>query len=75
MPVGSEILSVQTQFDSPQLWALVNPSETRKETRVFKSYGTGHPIPENPGKFIGTVQIHSGSLIFHVFEAVGGQND
>lgn len=33
MPIGAEILSVQTQFDKPCLWALVEPN-AEKEDRV-----------------------------------------
>jgi len=69
MPKGAEILTVQTQFDKPCLWALVNP-DAEKETRGFMTYGTGHTIPTEPypHKYIGTYQLNSGVLVFHVFE-------
>ena len=67
MPGGAEILCVQNQNGLPQLWALVDP-EVKAELRGFTCYGTGHAVPDNPGRYIGTVQMHAGELIFHVFE-------
>jgi len=67
MPIGAEILGVQVQRDEPRLWAMVDPSAP-KEKRQFKIYGTGHTMPDNPGKYVGTFQIAEGTFIFHVFE-------
>lgn len=67
MPVGAKILTVQIQNEMPQLWALCNP-EAPKETRAFGIYGTGNPMPNDPGHYIATFQINSGMLVFHVFE-------
>lgn len=67
MPSGAKLLSVQTQNDAPQVWALVderNPVANRK----FATYGTGHPMPDAPGEYLGTYQIHGGMLVMHVFE-------
>jgi hypothetical protein len=67
MPEGAQILTVQDQNGQPALWALVDP-DARREARTFKTYGTGHPVPDNPGKYIGTFQHMNGMLVFHVFE-------
>lgn len=67
MPVGAEILSLQSQRDAICLWAIVDPDAPKQVCR-FRVYGTGHPLPDEPGVFIGTVQLHGGSLVFHVFE-------
>ena len=67
LPKGAEVLSVQVQKDKPCIWVLVDPSN-EKELRVFRVYGTGHELPDNPGKFIGTFQLFDGDLVFHVFE-------
>ena len=67
MPLGANILCVQTQYDKPQIWALVDPT-ARTIRRRFRTYGTGHIMPVNPGEYIGTFQLHNGSLVFHVFE-------
>jgi hypothetical protein len=44
MPKGAEILTVQVQFDNPQIWALVEP-DNPMETRAFCIVGTGNPVP------------------------------
>jgi len=67
IPIGAEILCVQIQYDEPWIWAIVDP-EIPKEPRVFRTFGTGTPIEDNPGNYIGTYQLRSGSLVFHVFE-------
>lgn len=67
MPIGAEILSVQRQGDAVQMWALVDP-KAEGEPRTFQSFGTGHPVPDDILKHLGTVQFDGGELIFHVFE-------
>lgn len=70
MPVGAEILAVQTCYNEPQLWALVDPSVPQTVKRSFRSYGTGSDMPDEPGTHIGTFQIQADGqiLVFHVFE-------
>ena len=67
VPKGAIFLTVQTQRGTPQIWALCEPDEP-KERRMIAMYGTGHLIPSNPGKYIGTFQIGDGKLVFHIFE-------
>lgn len=70
MPKGAEILTVQTQNETPCIWALVNP-ENEKETRYFEIFGTGHNVPVDMGierKYINTFQLEGGRLVFHLFE-------
>lgn len=69
MPVGAEILSVQTQRDEPQLWALVDP-DAPKAKRQFHVYGTGWDVEQENLRFIGTVQMRGGAFVFHVFEEI-----
>lgn len=66
MPTESEILSAQMQRDNLCLWALVDESKIQVD-REIAIYGTGNPMPENPGKFISTFQL-SNSLVFHIFD-------
>lgn len=68
MPLGARVLSVQTQFDRPQLWVLLDDTETTHENRTFAICGTGHPAPADTSRFIGTFQLKEGALVFHVFE-------
>jgi hypothetical protein len=68
MPKGAEILTVQTQNEIPCIWAVVNP-DADKEERTFVIYGTGFEFQLIDYKYIGTFQMHSHGLVFHVFEA------
>jgi len=68
MPMGAQVLTVQTQHGEPCIWALVDPA-AQSETRQNVAFGTGHPVPDDVAlAYIGTFQIESGSLVFHVFE-------
>ena len=70
MPTNSEILTVQTQGNDICIWALVYP-EHGKVIRTFEVFGTGHPIYSDMGierRYIGTVQMIGGALVYHIFE-------
>jgi hypothetical protein len=67
MPVGAEILSIQSQYGNPRMWVLVDDAAPT-EKRFFESYATGAALPDNPGKYIATFQVDN--LVFHVFELI-----
>ena len=68
MPVGAKILTVQVQRGVPCLWAAVDLVGDM-EQRIICTYGTGQSIESlEERKYIGTYQLHEGSLVFHVFE-------
>ena len=70
LPVGAEILTIQTQFEEPQLWALVDP-ENETENRCIEIFGTGNPVYCDMGverKYISTYQLSGGNYVFHAFE-------
>jgi hypothetical protein len=67
MPPGAEILSVATQNNVPCIWALVEPGGGSVPHR-FGIYGTGHPLPEDLGEFVGTFFMFDKTLVFHVFD-------
>lgn len=70
VPANSEILTVQTQNERPCIWVLVDPAAT-KEQRCIEVFGTGHDVHYSKGVsrvYLGTYQLHGGSLVFHVFE-------
>ncbi len=69
MPEGAEVLTVQVQGASPEMWALVHP-DMPKVTRRFRLYGTGQPIEGRSGRYIGTFQMAGGAFIWHLFEEV-----
>lgn len=75
LPLGAEILSCQVQHDTPCIWYKCDSVQSR-EPRTLRMFGTGHPIPEGLDlKFIDTIQVLGGTLIFHVFELVTGNKD
>ena len=67
MPEGAEVLHVATQKGEVCVWALVEPSAPKVERR-FVVVGTGHPVPPHRGRFLGTVLLAGGSLVFHIWE-------
>ena len=67
MPVGAQLLCVQLQWCMPCLWALVDVNAP-KEKREIRIYGTGNPLPLEPGWYVGTYQSLDGCLIWHVFD-------
>lgn len=68
LPTNAQILTVQTQWDAPCLWAMIDPEEKRTEKVTIRVYGTGHPIDDSDNlDYLGTVQMLSGQLVFHVF--------
>lgn len=71
MPMNAQPLRcmVQGVGGQPQLWALVDPSEST-ERRRFVVYGTGHDIPEENIRhltFVDTFMLENGDLVFHLF--------
>ena len=74
LPVGAKILTVQVQHDIPVLWALVDPSNTKKETRIFILCSTGGEIYHDIDllDYIGSFQLDKGYSIGHLFELTQG---
>ncbi len=69
VPKGATILSAGVQFDDICIWILVNPIIEEKESKTIKVIGTGIFIDlEKEHRFINTVQLLDGGLIFHIFE-------
>lgn len=68
LPLGARVLTAQVQHETICLWAEVADPEGKKERRTFNVVGTGHPIPNNPGVYIGTVQMQEGRFVWHVYE-------
>ena len=68
MPRGARILALQTQRSEPCMWVEFEGTPTPLETRVFETFGTGHPMGEKKREFIGTYQLEDGALVFHVYE-------
>lgn len=73
MPEGAKVLSVGVQQGNPCIWAMVN-ARAPKVLRSFYVHGTGHrvDIPYD-ARFIGTIQLLDGGLVFHVFDPASAQ--
>lgn len=69
-PQGSKFLTAQMQGNLLSLWFECNEKNPLKEI-VIAIYGTGNPIPDNPGKYIATFQTGGGALVFHVYDLYG----
>ena len=67
VPAGAKLLSAQVQHDEPQLWALCDENAP-KEPRKIALYGTGNPIPDDPGEYIATFQLYEENIVLHAFE-------
>jgi hypothetical protein len=67
MPIGAEILYVDTQRGDVCLWARVEPGADT-EARRFRFAGTGHELGDGVGRHVGSCLMHEGRLVFHIFE-------
>lgn len=68
MPGSSKILKVDSQFDEPFLWVLVN-NYSEPEIRTFVTFNTDEEILDNRTDFyIGAYMTHGGNYVHHVFE-------
>lgn len=70
LPKGATILSAQVQRGTICLWVKMDTNEGTLVTHIIRVHGTGHPIGSGLLRFIDTVQLHDGALIFHIFEEV-----
>lgn len=66
MPLGAEVLTVQLQRGVLTLWARVDAEQVITSIRRFVICGTGQPCSD--GEYIGTILLHDGDLVLHVFE-------
>lgn len=56
MPAGAEVLSVAEQKGIVYVWALVDQT-AKRVPRLISCYLTGDDVPEDPGRFLGTVHV------------------
>lgn len=73
IPAKATVLTVQVQKGTPCVWVLMNELDAKANMvgRQFRLYGTGNPVDDDPGRYIGTFQVHGGELVFHLFELTG----
>lgn len=70
IPEGASFLSAHKQYRDPCIWYSCDP-QAPKVACLITMVGTGHPVPDDAGLFIGTVLLVNGDLVLHVFCAVG----
>lgn len=61
-----EILSIQTQDGWPTLWAIVDTENKEEEPFQIYCCGTGWPLPDDYGHYLGTAADDNG-YIWHYF--------
>lgn len=66
LPKDSLILLFAEQDNKLFLWAEVDPEKDRVMC-VFKVYGTGHKLKDNPGEYVGSVVCRSQSFVWHLY--------
>ncbi|HEY0702175.1 MAG TPA: hypothetical protein VGD60_05350 [Candidatus Acidoferrales bacterium] len=77
MPEAAIVVNVDEQRGVPTLWALVD-TERQRTARTFRIFGTGHPIDPHEANgldYLGTLKLHAGELILHVFELLLKKED
>ncbi len=67
MPKGAVILSVGQQNDRPFVWALVDPAAPPSGRQIVIVL-TGWETAADPGRFLGTIHLHQGRTVAHVFD-------
>ncbi len=67
LPTGSQVLSVAAQNDAVVLYAMVDSAERNKESHHIAIRGTGHEADGINGRFVGTVPMAGGLLMWHIF--------
>lgn len=73
LPWKAQILCVQVQNNTPRLWVQFASGSTPCIERYFRCVPTGVEFNDNPNcycDYIGTFQIDSGALVFHLFEEI-----
>jgi len=70
MPLGAEIISVQSQGGAICLWAKCR-KDAQPSLREFVIVGMGHSFDDAGLRFIGTVQ--NNAFVWHIFERATDQ--
>lgn len=71
LPLGSQVLSAESQANGVVLYVLLNPEETRSQRFEIKVFGTGEDIHDlEDFVFMGTVKLYGERFMYHVFVRV-----
>ena len=63
----SVFLDAGMQDGEPCIWFWLDENSP-DEVRNFRIYGTGHPLPDEPGHYLKTFTEFNGGLVWHLFE-------
>lgn len=71
IPKNSKILSVGNQKENLCIWYACDVRSAELDEIKIRIFGTGHEIENDfDGKFINTVIMHNGDLVWHVFQEI-----
>ena len=69
IPKGANIISAAWDPKTgPCIWVEIPDKTAPKEERKLLVVGTGHALPAERGRFIGTVVEHDSGLVWHIYE-------
>lgn len=70
LPPLAKVVHVATQGNSvaPVLWIEQDSELPATETRTFRFFGTGHPIPADGVEHVGSTI--AGQFVWHVYEVI-----
>ena len=66
LPHDAKFLTIDLQHSVPYMWAVVDPNLDTVEVEILTS-GTGQEIDTNDLTYLGTYQLLSGDLVYHIF--------
>lgn len=69
MPKHAKILTAHVQGNDICIWAIVETNNSFVP-RIIEVFGTGHHMPEHRRKYISSVLMFNGNLVFHLFERI-----
>jgi hypothetical protein len=67
VPEGAKMLHAGLQGGLVCVWFQCDP-EAPKTVRTILMVGTGHKEVSDNARYLGTVLLHGGSLVLHIFE-------
>lgn len=66
--LSGPIVHIATRAEAcVEIWWIDDPVLPLRE-RTFRVFGTGHPLPDDAAKHVGTAVTPSGQLVWHLFE-------
>jgi len=70
LPLHTKILCAKEQYNSIVIYAEIDTDVMDEEFVEFIIVGTGHPVPDLNMKYIDTVLLDDGRLVWHVYKII-----